>query len=189
MQIISCYTYIGEIMNVLIGDRLSLRPIIKEDLVKLNQWKNSEEIYQYLGGGYMPVSVDIQGRWLENLMDTTGNNKRFIIEDNKKKAIGMVGLYNIHWIHRTCELGIFLGEISEQGKGYGREAYQLIENFACKYLNLRKIKAMVVKDNYSAVKMYDSLDFSKAGELVDERFIDGSYHTVYIMEKFLESKK
>ena len=96
-------------MNVLIGQRLTLRPIVKKDLEKLNQWKNSEEIYQYLGGGYMPVSIDMQEKWLENLMDTTGNSKRFIIEDSEKGAVGMVGLYNIHWIHRTCELGIFLG--------------------------------------------------------------------------------
>ena len=175
-------------MNVLIGQRLTLRPIVKKDLEKLNQWKNSEEIYQYLGGGYMPVSIDMQEKWLENLMDTTGNSKRFIIEDSEKGAVGMVGLYNIHWIHRTCVLGIFLGEFSVQGKGYGREAYQLVENFALKYLNLRKIKAMVVKDNYAAVKMYDNLNFTIAGELVDDRFIDGSYHTVYIMEKFLGRK-
>ena len=47
---------------------------------------------------------------------------------------------------------------------------------------------MVVKDNYAAVKMYDNLNFTIAGELVDDRFIDGSYHTVYIMEKFLGRK-
>ena len=162
-----------------------LRPIEKKDLRKLNEWKNNEEVFQYLGGGYMPVSIDVQEKWLEDMMDTTGKHKRFLIEDMSGKSIGMIGLYGINWIHRTCELGIFIGETCERRKGYGREAYFLIENFAARYLNLRKIKATVVEDNHAAVVMYEKLGFVKAGRLVEERFINGSYHSVYLMEKLL----
>ena len=50
---------------------------------------------------------------------------------------------------------------------------------------MRKIKALVVADNTSALKMYNYLGFNQAGKLVDERFIKGSYCSVFIMEKFL----
>lgn len=171
--------------DTLKGEEIRLRPIERRDLELLNKWKNDEEVYHNLGGGYMPVSVDIQEKWMDSMMDTTGNNKRFIIETNDGKAIGMVGLYGIQWIHRTCELGIYIGEKDQQGKGYGRKSYQLLEDFAAKYLNLRKIKAYVVKDNDSATRMYDRLGFRNAGELLEERFINGEYHSVLIMEKFI----
>lgn len=173
-------------MSVLKGKRLNLRPIERADLEKLNEWKNDESVYRFLGGGYMPVSIDIQEKWMESMMDTTGNNKRFMIVDTHGKSIGLIGLYDINWIHRTFELGIFIGETGEQGKGYGAEAYSLIEHFAIQYLNLRKVKVNVVKDNLKAVKMYDKLGFKKAGELVAERFVDGKYRSVLLMEKIFE---
>lgn len=172
-------------MSALIGNKVLLRPIEKRDLENLNKWKNDESIYKNLGGGFMPVSIDIQEKWMDDMMDTTGNNKRFIIDTIQKETIGMVGLYNINWVHRTCELGVFIGDGNQQGKGYASEAYTLIEKFALQYLNLRKIKASVVEDNVSATKMYDKLGFVRAGRLIDERYINGTYHAVLIMEKLL----
>lgn len=176
-------------MGILFNDKVSLRPIEKGDLLFLNKWKNDESVYQYLGGGFLPVSSSIQETWLPSLMDTTGSDKRFIIiENDKKQPVGMVGLYNINWIHRTCELGIFIGEVEQQGKGFASSAYVLIEKYALKFLNLRKIKAMVVKSNDSAVAMYNKLKFRQSGCLLNERFINGEYCDLLIMEKFLEKE-
>ena len=174
-------------MSVLSDGRIALRPIRQSDLKYLNRWKNTEEIYRFLGGGYLPVSIDVQSKWMDSLMDTTGVNKRFIIETKEDcAAVGMIGLYQIQWVHRTCELGIFLGEPAAHGKGYASAAYRLLETYAARYLNLRKIKAEVVESNREAVRMYQRLRFCQAGALKDERFIDGAYHTVLIMEKFLD---
>ena len=172
-------------MDVLSNGKVSLRPIEKRDLDKLNQWKNDENVYRFLGGGFLPVSRDIQEKWLESLMDTTGSNKRFIIENGCREAVGMIGLYRINWIHRTCELGIFIGESSQQGKGYGSSAYRLLEEYGAKYLNLRKITAEVVEKNKGAVSFYENLCFQQAGRLSKQRFIGGEYCDLLIMEKFL----
>lgn len=107
---------------MLSNGNVSLRPIERRDLDKLNQWKNDESVYRFLGGGFLPVSRDIQEKWLDSLMDTTGNNKRFIIENEVGEAVGMIGLYGINWVHRTCELGIFIGDGSQRGKGYASSA-------------------------------------------------------------------
>lgn len=173
-------------MEYLEGRNVKLRPIVKEDLVFLNKWKNDERVYRYLGGGFLPISIDIQNNWMSDLMDTTGRNKRFIIENSEGVPAGMVGLYSINWISRNCELGIFIGELQEQGNGYGYEACRTIERFAAEYLNLRKIKVYVVKKNETAVQMYEQLGFKTAGELQEERFIEGIYHSVLLMEKMIQ---
>lgn len=167
-------------------NNIQIRPIKKQDLEYLNSWKNNRKIYKFLGGGFMPVSIDTQEQWLENIIDTTSNNKRFIIErvDNNK-PIGLIGLYDINWIHRTAEIGLFIGDGSEQGNGYAKIAYEIIESFAKKDLNLRKIKLFVVYNNNKALSLWKSVGFSEIGKLSRERYIDGEYLDLVIMEKFL----
>lgn len=170
---------------MIVKGRILLRPIENKDIVRLNEWKNDEETYKYLGGGFLPTSINQQEKWMESLIDTTGQNKRFIICDQNKNSIGMVGLYNINWIHRVAEVGIFIGDKNSQGKGYAKEAYISIEGFARNYLNLRKIKLNVVLSNEKATKLWESVNFIEVGRLKDERFIDGKYMDLLIMEKFI----
>ena len=173
-------------MPIVDDHEVSLRPIERRDLEMLNRWKNDEETYRYLGGGYAPTSVDIQEGWLESLMDMGGSSRRFIIEHSDIGSVGMIGLYDINWVHRTCDLGIFLGEKAARGHGVASRAYLLIEAYAHRYLNLRKIKASVVSDHASAVNMYERLGFRHAGALYAERFIDGAYRDLMLMEKFVD---
>ena len=170
---------------MIVGNKVYLRPIVRDDLVNLNKWKNDSEIYKYLGGGFMPVSIDQQLKWLDSYIDTTGNNKRFIIcQVEGDQAIGMIGLYDINWIHRVCEIGVFIGDRQVRGKGYAKEACLLLEIFASEYLNLRKIKLSVVSENKQAIKLWNSLGYQIVGEYLAERFIEGSYQNVTLMEKF-----
>lgn len=167
------------------GKRVLLRPILKEDLLYLNKWKNTEQIFKYLGGGFFPVSKDTQEKWMDNIIDTGSGNIRYIIQINDK-PIGFIGLYSIHNIHRTAELGIYIGEVEEQGKGYAYEAYRVFEDFIRRYLNIRKLKIYVVAKNESAVKFWYKCKFKDVGRLSKERYIDGKFLDLLIMEKFLD---
>lgn len=167
------------------GEKIYLRPVIKSDINYLNDWKNDEDVYRFLGGGFMPISIDQQEKWLDSIIDLTGNNKRFIICNNLDAPVGMVGLYDINWIHRTCEIGIYIGDKNSYGSGFGRESCTLIEKFAKEYLNIRKVRLNVVFKNGAALKMWNVLGYKKVGELTEERFIKGKYHNLIIMEKFI----
>lgn len=168
------------------GENIYLRPIELKDLNYLNEWKNDEDIFKFLGGGYNPVSVDQQSKWMESMIDLTDNNKRYIISTLEKDApIGMIGLYGINWIHRTAEVGLYIGNKNYRGQGYATEAYDLLEKFAINYLNLHKLKLEVVNANNKAVKLWTKLEFNIVGELINERYIDGKYYNLLIMEKFI----
>jgi len=171
---------------VLTNEEIYLRPITRSDLQVLNIWKNDEETYMFLGGGYRPTSPDEQERWMDDLISHEGVNRRFIIcQTGNDRPVGMIGLYGIHWIHRTSELGIFIGDKSVFGKGYGYLSCTLLEEYARDYLNLRKLKIHVVGHNDYAFKLYEKLGYKKIGEYIKERFIKGEYRNVVIMEKFL----
>ena len=176
-------------MRAMKGKQIQLRPIERSDLHILNVWKNDEELYMYLGGGYQPLSETQQEKWMDSMTDMTGNNRRFMVTDSHENPIGMVGLYDISWIHRTCEIGAYIGDASARGKGYAGEACQMIESYAVEYLNLRKIKLKVVSDNTAAQRLWEKLGYKVVGEYKQERFIKGRYCDVRLMEKFIENKE
>lgn len=167
------------------GKVLSIRPIVKEDINLLNKWKNDFDVFKNLGGGFQPISIDQQSKWMDNMIDLTGNNKRFMITVSGH-AIGVVGLYNINNINRNCEFGIYIGDKDYHGKGIGKEATQLVLNYAFNNLNLLKVKLLVNDDNF-AYKMYEKLGFRKIGYYEKERFVDGNYIDVYLMELLREN--
>lgn len=166
-------------------DNLVLRPILRSDLEKLNKWKNDEEVFMFLGGGFSPQSIDQQVIWIDKIINIDDKDKRFIIEIDSE-AIGVIGLYNIHNIYQNCEIGIYIGEKDFQGKGYAKDAYNLIEKYAFDYLNMRKIKIFAVDDNSKAIKFWHKLGFKTVGSLEEERYIKGEFRDLVIMEKFLQ---
>ena len=170
------------------GSNIYLRPIELKDLDQLNEWKNDENTFKFLGGGYNPISIDQQAKWMNSMIDLTGNNKRYIISTHiNPTPLGMIGIYGINWIHHTAEVGLYLGNKKYRGKGYATEAYELLEAFAINYLNLRKLKLEVVNNNSKAVNLWKKLGFEIVGKLSDERYINGKYYDLLIMEKFINN--
>ncbi len=176
-------------MSNMTGTVIRLRPIEARDAAILCKWKNDEEVYQYLGGGYQPVSPDQYAQWVTNMIDQTGRTRRFIIETLDGRAVGMVGLYDIQWVHRTCEVGIFIGERNDRRSGAASEAYRLLEEYARNYLNLRKITLKVVDDNQKGQSFWLKVGFVRAGVLHAERFINGRYCDLILMEKFIQDEE
>lgn len=169
------------------NEKIRLRPITKNDLNYLNKWKNDYQVFKYLGGGFRPTSIDVQGTWLDEMAIISEKNQRFIIENHMdNKPIGLIGLYNIHSTNKTCEVGIYIGEKIIQNKGIGSQAYRLLENYAINNLAIRKIKLLVVEENVSAYKFWEKQAFNYVGTYKAERFIDGKYKDVIIMEKILK---
>jgi len=167
---------------VLEGEKVLLRPIEKNDLEELNVWRNDYSIFKNLGGGFQPISIDQQSLWMENMIDLTSSNKRFMITSKLDSVkLGVVGLYNINYINRNCEFGIYMGNKNYYGQGLGKEATYLMVNYAFKNLNLNKIKLLVNDDNF-AHRMYEKIGFRNVGYYKNERFVDGQYIDVYIME-------
>ena len=165
-------------------DNIKLRPILRSDLEKLNKWKNDEEIYKYLGGGFNPISIDQHGQWIDKLINIDNQNKRFIIEF-EGISVGMIGLYSINNIYQNCEIGIYIGEKEYQGRGIAKTSMYILESYAKNYLNIRKIKCFVVVENENAKNSWEKIGYKPVGTLKEERFIDGEFKDVMIMEKFI----
>lgn len=172
-------------LNVM-NNFFSIRPIELEDDNYIYAWKKDPMVFKYLGGGYNPQSLHEVKEFMPQLSKQSNRNKRFMIVNSKTdEPIGLVGLYSINNTHRTCEIGIYIGNRNFQGQGAATIAVDFVEQYAKNYLNLRKITLSVVSENESAIRFWDKRGYSHVGTMKQERFIDGKYCDVQIREKFL----
>ena len=165
------------------SDRLVFRPL---SLVYLTEryvsWLNNPEVYKYLetGGNYT----------LEILKD-------YLIEVEQKKMlfwgihikhtgehIGNIKIDPVNRRHGLGEYGILMGEPSQWGKGYAKEASQRILDYCFAIQNLRKITLGVVSTNTAAVHLYKSLNFEIEGVFKKHGYYQGEYADVFRMALF-----
>lgn len=156
------------------GEKIFLRILEKEDIVKTQKWISDPEISEIMG--YLPTfSLSNQYEWFEKV---TNSKDRFIFAICLKKTnkhIGNVGLGNIDYIHRHAMLNIFIADRKNRHKGFGTETVKLILEFAFKRLNLNKVYLRTSVRFKEANSLYTKLGFKNDGLLREHYYTNGKY--------------
>lgn len=167
---------------MLIGDRVRLRGIEREDLPTFVRWFNDPEVRQYLMM-YEPMSMAKEERWFEEMLERK-NDFVFAIEAQIGEQwvhIGNVGLHRIDWKNRTAMFGIALGEKAYWGQGFGTDATRTMLRFAFEELNLHRVELEVFDFNPRAMRSYEKAGFRHEGTRRQALFRHGRYHDVHVM--------
>ncbi len=145
-------------------------------------WMNDPEVCLYLETGGNYSMKDLQ----EYVKQCVAKKTFFwaIIFKESGKHIGNIKIDLISKRHGTCEYGILLGDRNSWGKGYAYEATQSLLNYCFQTLGIRKVNLGVVKDNLSAVRLYEKLGFKTEGEFVEHGFYNGKYCNTLRMAVF-----
>jgi len=169
--------------EVIIGNKVRLRPIGDFDTDNIVKWRNNplvkkNFIYQ------KDITAEEHRIWLNSKV-SSGEVIQYIIEEIKtKKTIGSVYFRDVNMDYRSAEYGIFIGEDSARGKGLGSETAYLFTEFGFKNLGLHRISLRVLSENSCARKSYEKAGFHVEGIFHDMVFINGIYHDVIFMAKF-----
>lgn len=183
---------------MLYSDRLRLRAAERSDIPFFVAWLNDPEVRQYLLRN-LPLSMASEEQWFENMQKTMPEEHVLVIEintDDGWKAIGNTSLMGIDWKDRLAEIGIFIGEKSFWGQGYGRDTMRLMLRHGFETLNLNRIWLRVFEPNVWAIRSYENAGFVHEGRLRQAIFLNGKYYDVLLMsvlrdewiEKNVESK-
>lgn len=161
----------------LIGKRLYLRGLEKEDLKgNMFQWANDAEVTHYMFTGARPNSLELLEEEYARMIRSP-NDIVFAIVDRRTHAhIGIAGLYVIHWIARTAEYRILIGEKAFWDQGYGQETARLILQYGFEKLNLNKIWLGVNAEHQRAIRSYEKSGFQREGVLRQEIYRNGRYY-------------
>jgi RimJ/RimL family protein N-acetyltransferase len=165
-----------------IGDKVILRAIRRDDVPRINQFKNDPELaWLNEEDPWEPVSLERQeALFAERLNDGERNGPRFAIEADGQ-YIGHCLLYHIDDFARTCQLGIGIGDPAYQGHGYGREAIHLLLRYAFEMRNLRKVGLSVLAENERAIRAYLACGFIEEGRLREQAWFKDRYTDIVVM--------
>lgn len=95
--------------------------------------------------------------------------------------------------NRNAECIIDIGEKECWGKGYGREALQLLLDYAFLELNLHRVSLRVFSFNEKAIRLYERLGFKDEGRSRQSLYRDGRWHDIchmgILQEEYVTSKR
>lgn len=162
------------------NEQIYLRPINLEDTENVVRWRNSEHVRKYFIY-QADFTVESHVRWMKEKVETGEVAQFIIVESDSQRDIGSVFLRDIDWVHNKAEYGIFIGEESAKGKGYGTLAAKKILEYAFDNLKLHRIYLRVLADNQRAIVSYKKAGFVQEGVLKDDVLIRGEYKDVVWM--------
>lgn len=183
------------IMNspFLIGDRIYLRAITEEDLPYYFNWLNDAETTRYMQRGIYPNNMDEMQEYMKSMQRSKDGMHLAIIRKEQyldgilknplrnEKHIGNITLLNIHPTFRTAEISIIIGDKQCRGNGYGTEAIKLLVNHCFTRMNLNRLQAGSVINNYGSMRAFLKAGFQQEGILRQAYYCDGEYQDVQIM--------
>ncbi len=158
------------------GKLVRLREYRKEDLPKILEYINDPEVKGLLNPAIpYPYTLEDEEKWLAS-NSATKDIYSFAIETLvEKRYIGGCGINKIDWKNSVVEVGIFIGDKSLWGKGFGSDAMKVLMAFVFEQLNINKIKLEVFSFNQRAIKSYEKCGFRVEGVLREEIFRNGKY--------------
>jgi RimJ/RimL family protein N-acetyltransferase len=161
------------------GERVYLSPINLEDAELYTAWLNDLKTARYLMTA--PMQVTLHGE-RDALVELSKQHAYAIVAREGEELLGNCGLHNIDQISRSAEVGIFIGEDSRRGEGYGTEALRLLCDYGFYILNLRSIQLRTYAYNERAVACYKKAGFKEAGRFRKAHFYGGQYHDLLLMD-------
>jgi len=167
------------------GEKVSIRPMKKEDWEKTISWCNDMENKILVMSHPFPITNELEINWFESiLLDKSNKSIYFSIDDLHGIFIGIVYISDIDWISGTCWFHIFIGDRQSRSKGYGKDVLILIIKYVFNKLNLRKIALEVIETNEKAINLYKKANFLIEGKLTDHYFYDDKFFSILIMSIF-----
>lgn len=151
-------------MRRLENDIVFLRALEPDDLNYLYEWENDISVWP-VTSTYIPFNRTALNAYARSVQDVFAEKQyRFVIVLKETgKAIGFVDLFDFEPVHGRAGVGILIAGEENRGKGYGKNALELIIAYAKEILMIRMLFANIGADNSGSIKVFESCGFQKCG--------------------------
>lgn len=164
---------------MLCGEKVILRAVERDDLPRLHAMERDVELTMLGNGDWQPAPLAaFEKQWAKRLEDD--NKAQFVIEADGK-VIGDCALQQRNRFHGTTHLGMGIYDREYIGKGYGREALELLLDWAFRIQNWRKVSLETFHTNERALRLYRSCGFVEEGRQRQQFYFNGTYVDLVIM--------
>jgi RimJ/RimL family protein N-acetyltransferase len=92
-----------------------------------------------------------------------------------KALIGYCTLEYIDPTHRSCEIGIVIGNPDSWNKGVGASAVTRLTTLAFTVYHPHRVYAVIHGDNTASRRCFEKVGFQHEGRLRDARYVNGAF--------------
>lgn len=168
---------------MLVGKRVCLRPVEREDLERFVRFFADAEVRANLSLVLGP-GVAEEAAWFEQMLREPPLERPFAVDlvqgTERPRLVGSAGLRAFDWRNRSAELGLVIGDKSLWGQGLGTEVTRLLLRHAFFTLNLHRVWLRVYADHDRACRIYEKVGFVQEGRQRDGDFRNGRYRDVLL---------
>lgn len=163
----------------LVGDGVTLRPFVADDLAALHAAMRDPEVLRHTGGAPPPEVPDERMRaWYATRGEQTDRLDLALVDHRSGACVGEVVLNEVDEAGRTANFRCFIGP-GGRDRGLGSEAIRLLLDHAWATLPLDIVTLEVHATNPRARHVYERAGFVETGRDTDE--VGGSRVEVVIM--------
>jgi RimJ/RimL family protein N-acetyltransferase len=159
---------------MILAEHVGIGPILPTDLPHLLAWSDDPNLVRF-SEPYLPKNMN---READFWLNTAGDSSRIFFAIRARSSAEIIGYLQvtaIQAIHRSAVLGILIAKPENRGRGFGREAMQLVIDYCWRHLNLTRLSLAVLPSNTSAMALYRRLGFETEGRLRKALFLDGQW--------------
>jgi RimJ/RimL family protein N-acetyltransferase len=164
----------------LIGAKVYLRPLDREDAPLLVPWFNDPEVARHLLR-HRPLNLRDEEAFIDRVNQSEHDVGLGIVLRATDQLIGVTGFHLMDFKNRHCSFGISIGDKGEWGKGYGTEATSLMVQYAFDTLNLNRVWLHVYEYNQRGLRAYEKVGFKREGVLRQDTYREGRYWDTIVM--------
>ena len=154
------------------GEHIYLAVPKVEDAATYVKWLSDFDTTDGLGNSALIMTVEAEEEWIKSVQGTT---QFAIIRKEDDALIGNCGIQEINQICQCAEVGLFIGEEENRGKGYGQEVLRLLLDFAFGTLNLHNVMLRVFAFNERAIHTYQKVGFREFGRRRESYYAKGRF--------------
>lgn len=168
------------------GHKVYLRQVEDQDANLLLLWENNIENWRY-SETEAPFSLFEIQEYIKSASQIRQNKQlRFIICLNENdQAIGTIDLFDIDFKNLRAGVGILIANKENRGKGYAKEALQLLVNFSAKNINLIQLYCDIQAYNKESIQLFESEGFEKSGTKKKWFQHNGDFYDAYFYQKLI----
>lgn len=175
-------------LPVINGEKISLRPITREDTGRIVAWRNKPSVYRHFIFR-QPFTRQLHENWLTTKVDTGKVIQYVIVDKENGHSVGSVYFRDLDPENESAEYGIFIGEEEYLGRGFGTESARLFTRFGLDVLKLHRISLRVLAGNDIARRSYEKAGFITEGQFRHMVKLDGKYQDVIFMAMLNEEEE
>ncbi len=154
------------------GERIRLRPIEQDDLLRINELFWDPEVSQHLSLAW-PEPLAGTRAWWEGTQRNP-DTMAFAIEAGGGELVGVCSLEDADGRNRGAVLGIWIGR-PFWDQGFGTDAVRTLCRFGFVEMNLQRVTLWVYETNPRGRRAYQKVGFKEEGRRRRANFVGGRH--------------